>query len=103
MSPWHVGRTVGVTLYKGDAPDDLVGVMVGPHVEACELAEEVVLAVNIMRDPAALRALLAFCEVLVDACDHAAEKHEPLAQILVGGGMHLGLAEALSRVKGAAV
>lgn len=24
---WHAGRTVGRTLYHGDGPDDLIGVM----------------------------------------------------------------------------
>jgi hypothetical protein len=33
---WHTGRTVGVTLYQGDGPADMVGVMVGPHAEACD-------------------------------------------------------------------
>lgn len=26
-SPWHAGRTVGRTIYDGDGPDDLIGVM----------------------------------------------------------------------------
>jgi hypothetical protein len=39
---WHTGRTVGVTLYQGDGPADMVGVMVGPHAEACVLAAGVV-------------------------------------------------------------
>lgn len=25
--PWHAGRTVGRTVYKGDGPDDMIGVM----------------------------------------------------------------------------
>lgn len=25
--PWHAGRTVGRTVYRGDGPDDLIGVM----------------------------------------------------------------------------
>jgi hypothetical protein len=45
---WHTGRTVGVTLYQGDGPADMVGVMVGPHAEACDLARRVVGSVNEM-------------------------------------------------------
>ena len=56
---WHTGRTVGVTLYKGDGPADLVGVMVGPHDEACALAQQVVRAVNAHAD--LLDACEAFC------------------------------------------
>lgn len=36
--PWHAGRTVGRTLYHGDGPDDLIGVM-----DSRALAELVVL------------------------------------------------------------
>jgi hypothetical protein len=43
---WHTGRTVGVTLYQGDGPSDMVGVMVGSHDAACDLARRVVAAVN---------------------------------------------------------
>ncbi len=41
MTEWHAGRTVGRTLYKGDGPDDLIGVM-----DSRELAAYVVVAVN---------------------------------------------------------
>jgi len=40
----HAGRTVGRTLYSGDGPDDLIGVM-----DSRELAELVVLAVQYAR------------------------------------------------------
>lgn len=38
---WHVGRTVGRTLYQGDGPDDLVGIM-----DTRRLATFVVVACN---------------------------------------------------------
>lgn len=41
---WHAGRTVGRTLYRGDGPEDLIGVM-----DSRELAALVVTAVNVCR------------------------------------------------------
>lgn len=41
---WHVGRTVGRTIYQGDGPDDLIGIM-----DTRELAALVVAAVNAYR------------------------------------------------------
>lgn len=40
-APWHAGRTVGRTLYQGDGPDDLIGIM-----DSRELAAFVALARN---------------------------------------------------------
>jgi chromosome segregation ATPase len=33
-TPWHAGRTVGKTLYNGDGPDDMVGVMMTRELAA---------------------------------------------------------------------
>lgn len=41
---WHAGRTVGRTVYQGDGPDDMIGVM-----DTRELAEIVVLAYEYAR------------------------------------------------------
>ena len=41
---WHAGRTVGRTLYRGDGPDDCIGLM-----DSRALADLVVVAVNISR------------------------------------------------------
>jgi hypothetical protein len=27
FGPWHAGRTVGRTIYHGEGPDDLIGIM----------------------------------------------------------------------------
>lgn len=42
---WHAGRTVGRTIYIGDGPDDMVGIM-----DTRQLAELVVLAHEFARD-----------------------------------------------------
>jgi len=42
---WHAGRTVGRTLYRGDGPDDMIGVM-----DSRLLAELVVLCREYARE-----------------------------------------------------
>jgi hypothetical protein len=39
QTPWHAGRTVGRTLYQGDGPDDLIGVMDNRELAAQVVAE----------------------------------------------------------------
>jgi hypothetical protein len=43
---WHVGRTVGVTVYQDDSPAGMVAVCVGEHAAACATAQRIVAAVN---------------------------------------------------------
>ena len=39
LKPWHAGRTVGKTLYDGDGPDDMIGVMMTRDLAAQVVAE----------------------------------------------------------------
>lgn len=82
---WHVGRTVGRTLYKGDGPADMVGVMVGPHDEACERAQQVV---RVMNEHTAVISLL---EALLMALDGPGAHHDGYAKVLVDGYFHRSL------------
>ena len=47
--PWHAGRTVGRTVYDGDGPDDLIGVMDTRYLADCVITAHNILPALLAR------------------------------------------------------